>query len=90
MAGALPVHMPVIITAVEAIAYEKTRFDTFEVSTGSWAPFYNCCMNHWFPVKAVRFCNYLSYDCLSGLIVSPGFFLSGFMKYYVKIIFCVK
>ena len=41
MAGALPVHMPVIIAAVEALGdVEKTRFDIFEVSTGSWAPFF--------------------------------------------------
>ena len=40
MAGALPVHMPVIIAAIEALADERTRFDTFEVSTGSWAPFF--------------------------------------------------
>ncbi|MDR0310491.1 MAG: hypothetical protein LBJ21_02780 [Acidobacteriota bacterium] len=40
MAGALPVHMPVIIAAVEALSDEGTRFDTFEVSTGSWAPFF--------------------------------------------------
>jgi hypothetical protein len=39
MAGALPTHMPVIIAAIEALADQKTRFDTFEVSTGSWAPF---------------------------------------------------
>ena len=39
MAGALPVHMPVIIAAVEAVSDPKTRFDIFEVSTGSWAPF---------------------------------------------------
>jgi hypothetical protein len=39
MAGALPTHMPVLIAAVEAFADQKTRFDTFEVSTGSWAPF---------------------------------------------------
>jgi hypothetical protein len=40
MAGALPTHMPVLIAAVEALADHKTRFDTFEVSTGSWAPFF--------------------------------------------------
>ena len=40
MAGALPVHMPVIIAAVEALTDQRTRFDTFEVSTGSWAPFF--------------------------------------------------
>ena len=40
MAGALPTHMPVLIAAVQALADQKTRFDTFEVSTGSWAPFF--------------------------------------------------
>ncbi len=39
MAGALPTHMPVLVAALEAFADPKTRFDTFEVSTGSWAPF---------------------------------------------------
>ncbi len=39
MAGALPTYMPVLIAAVESLADPKTRFDTFEVSTGSWAPF---------------------------------------------------
>ncbi len=39
MAGALPIHMPVLIAAVEAVSDPKTRFDSFEVSTGSWAPF---------------------------------------------------
>jgi hypothetical protein len=42
MAGALPTHMPVLIAVVQALAVEevpKTRFDVFEVSTGSWAPF---------------------------------------------------
>jgi hypothetical protein len=38
MAGALPTHMPVLIAAVQAVSDPKTRFDTFEVSTGSWAP----------------------------------------------------
>jgi hypothetical protein len=40
MAGALPTHMPVLIAAVQALADQRTRFDTFEVSTGSWAPFF--------------------------------------------------
>ncbi len=40
MAGALPVHMPLLVAAVQALADPKTRFDTFEVSTGSWAPFF--------------------------------------------------
>ncbi|MBN1832591.1 MAG: hypothetical protein JW896_10820 [Deltaproteobacteria bacterium] len=38
MAGALPTHMPVLIATVRAFADPKSRFDTFEVSTGSWAP----------------------------------------------------
>ncbi len=40
MAGALPTHMPVLIAALKALSDPKTRFDTFEVSTGSWAPFF--------------------------------------------------
>ena len=40
MAGALPIHMPLLLAAVQALADPKTRFDTFEVSTGSWAPFF--------------------------------------------------
>jgi hypothetical protein len=40
MAGALPTYMPVLIAAVQALSDPKTRFDTFEVSTGSWAPFF--------------------------------------------------
>ena len=40
MAGALPTHMPLLIAAVQALADPKSRFDTFEVSTGSWAPFF--------------------------------------------------
>jgi hypothetical protein len=39
MAGALPIHMPVLIAAVQALSDPISRFDTFEVSTGSWAPF---------------------------------------------------
>jgi hypothetical protein len=42
MAGALPTHMPVLIAVVQVVAQEeipKTRFDVFQVSTGSWAPF---------------------------------------------------
>lgn len=40
MAGALPTHMPLLIAAVKSISDPKSRFDTFEVSTGSWAPFF--------------------------------------------------
>ena len=39
MAGALPTHMPVIIAALQAVMEPKARYDTFQVSTGSWAPF---------------------------------------------------
>ncbi len=38
MAGALPTHMPVLIATIQAFEDPKARFDTFEVSTGSWAP----------------------------------------------------
>jgi len=40
MAGALPTHMPILIAAIEALEDQRTRFDTFQVSTGSWAPFF--------------------------------------------------
>jgi hypothetical protein len=40
MAGALPIHMPVLLAAVQAMMDPGSRFDTFEVSTGSWAPFF--------------------------------------------------
>ena len=62
MAGALPTHLPVIIAAVEAFADHKTRFDTFEVSTGSWAPFF--AING--PIR-----NQIHINCSSGAL-SPG------------------
>ncbi|MEJ2244778.1 MAG: hypothetical protein P8Y80_01640 [Acidobacteriota bacterium] len=40
MAGALPTHMPVLIAAVKTLMDPRSRFDTFGVSTGSWAPFF--------------------------------------------------
>jgi hypothetical protein len=40
MAGALPTHLPVLVAAVQALMDPRSRFDTFEVSTGSWAPFF--------------------------------------------------
>jgi hypothetical protein len=62
MAGALPTHMPVLIAAVQALSDPKTRFDTFEVSTGSWAPF--------FAVNgSIR--NEINVNCSSGAL-SPG------------------
>jgi hypothetical protein len=40
MAGALPTAMPLLIAGVEALLDPASRFGTFEVSTGSWAPFW--------------------------------------------------
>jgi hypothetical protein len=62
MAGALPTYMPVLIAAVQSLADPKTRFDTFEVSTGSWAPF--------FAING-RIRNDLNINCSSGAL-SPG------------------
>jgi hypothetical protein len=62
MAGALPTYMPVLIAAVQSFADPKTRFDTFEVSTGSWAPF--------LAVNG-RIRNDLNINCSSGAL-SPG------------------
>jgi hypothetical protein len=62
MAGALPTHMPVLIAAVEAISDPGTRFDTFEVSTGSWAPL--LIING--PIR-----NDIHINCSSGMM-SPG------------------
>jgi hypothetical protein len=62
MAGALPTHMPVLIAAVQAVSDPKTRFDTFEVSTGSWAPF--IAVNG--PIR-----NDVNINCSSGAL-SPG------------------
>lgn len=62
MAGALPTYMPVLIAAVQAFADPKTRFDTFEVSTGSWAPF--------LAVNG-RIRNDINVNCSSGAL-SPG------------------
>lgn len=62
MAGALPTYMPVLIAAVDALSDTKTRFDTFEVSTGSWAPL--LIING--PVR-----NDININCSSGMM-SPG------------------
>jgi hypothetical protein len=40
MAGALPTAMPILIANVEALLDPESSFGIFEVSTGSWAPFY--------------------------------------------------
>jgi hypothetical protein len=62
MAGALPTHMPVLITAAQAMMDPRSRFDTFEVSTGSWAPFF--VVNG--PIR-----NDIHINCSSGAL-SPG------------------
>jgi len=62
MAGALPTYMPVLIAAVQALADPKTRFDVFQTSTGSWAPFF--AING--PVR-----NDINVNCGSG-VFSPG------------------
>jgi hypothetical protein len=62
MAGALPTYMPVLIAAVQAVSDPKTRFDTFEVSTGSWSPF--LAING--PIR-----NDVNINCSSGSL-SPG------------------
>jgi hypothetical protein len=40
LAGALPTAMPLLIAGVEALLDPDSAFGTWEVSTGSWAPFY--------------------------------------------------
>lgn len=40
MAGALPTHLPVILACVEAMLEPSSGYGTFNVSTGSWAPFW--------------------------------------------------
>ncbi|MBI4317813.1 MAG: hypothetical protein HY675_04930 [Chloroflexi bacterium] len=40
MAGALPTHMPILIAAVQALMDPKAGFGTWEVSTGSWSPYW--------------------------------------------------
>jgi hypothetical protein len=40
MAGALPTYLSLLIAGVEALLDPKAAFGTFEVSTGSWAPFW--------------------------------------------------
>ena len=62
MAGALPTHMPVLIAAVQTLMDPRSRFDTFGVSTGSWAPFF--VVNG--PIR-----NDIHINCSSGAL-SPG------------------
>jgi hypothetical protein len=62
MAGALPTYMPLLITAAHALMDTRARFDIFEVSTGSWAPF-------WAINGPIR--NDIHINCSSGSL-SPG------------------
>ncbi len=62
MAGCLPTYLPVLIAAVQALMDNRARFDTFEVSTGSWAPF-------WAINGPIR--NDINLNCSSGSL-SPG------------------
>jgi hypothetical protein len=40
IAGALPTYMPLLIAGVEALLDPKAQFGVWEVSTGSWSPFW--------------------------------------------------
>ena len=40
MAGALPIHMPILIACVEALTDPAGDLGTYGTSTGSWAPFW--------------------------------------------------
>ena len=40
MAGALPIHMPILIACVQAVVDPMARLSAFGTSTGSWAPFW--------------------------------------------------
>jgi hypothetical protein len=62
MAGALPTYMPLLIAAVEALLEPRACFGTWEVSTGSWAPF-------WIINGPVR--HDINVNCGSGAL-SPG------------------
>ena len=62
MAGCLPTYMPILITAAQCLMDYRARYDIFEVSTGSWAPFF--AFNG--PVR-----NDVNINCSSGSL-SPG------------------
>jgi hypothetical protein len=40
MAGALPIHLPILIACVEAVTERNAHLSSYGVSTGSWAPFW--------------------------------------------------
>ena len=62
MAGALPTHLPILISGVQALAERATRFDNYQDSQGSWVPF-------WIINGPVR--NDIRVNCGVG-IFSPG------------------
>lgn len=62
MAGALPIHMPLIVACVETTLDPVGKFGTFNVSTGSWSPF-------WMINGPVR--KDVGLNCRSGAL-SPG------------------
>ena len=62
MAGALPVHLPILIACVEAVADRNACLGSYGTSTGSWTPF-------WIVNGPVR--NDARVNCSSGAL-SPG------------------
>jgi hypothetical protein len=62
MAGAMPTYMPLLIAAAEALVDPWTMFGTYQVSTGSWSPF-------WLINGPIR--NQLKINSSSGAL-SPG------------------
>jgi hypothetical protein len=62
MAGALPTYMPILLAAIDALSDRMARYDMYEVSTGSWAPF-------WMINGPIR--NEVMINCGSGAL-SPG------------------
>jgi hypothetical protein len=62
MAGALPIHMPILIACVEAVADRQAHLGAYGTSTGSWMPF-------WIVSGPVR--NDARVNCGSGAL-SPG------------------
>lgn len=62
MAGALPVHMPILIAAVEAVTEPSAHLGAYGTSTGSWMPF-------WIINGPIR--NEVHVNCGSGAL-SPG------------------
>lgn len=62
MAGALPIHMPILIACVEAVTDPQAHLGAYGASTGSWMPF-------WIVNGPVR--NDVQVNCSSGAL-SPG------------------